>query len=96
MLRSVTADRISATVLAGEPIATKLTTAPAGGASLGGIKITTAGGWFAARPSGTEPIYKLYAESFRSADHLRAIQHDAQTIVEGLFGRGQAAGDHAH
>ncbi|WP_327753012.1 phosphoglucomutase (alpha-D-glucose-1,6-bisphosphate-dependent) (plasmid) [Sphingobium sp. SJ10-10] len=96
VLRRATADRISATELAGEPIEAKLTAAPAGGEPFGGIKIITAGGWFAARPSGTEPIYKLYAESFRSADHLRAIQRDAQTIVEGVFARGEAAGDHAH
>ncbi|WP_226998632.1 hypothetical protein [Tardibacter chloracetimidivorans] len=96
VLRRATADRISATELAGEPIEAKLTTAPAGGEPFCGIKITTAGGWFAARPSGTELIYKLYAESFRSADHLRAIQREARTIIQGVFGRGQAAGDHGH
>ncbi|MDE8652799.1 phosphoglucomutase (alpha-D-glucose-1,6-bisphosphate-dependent) [Novosphingobium sp. H3SJ31-1] len=84
-LRRVATDQVRATELAGEPIATKLTAARGGGA-FGGIKISTETGWFAARPSGTEPIYKLYAESFRSADHLRAIQQDAAVIVQELFG----------
>ena len=78
MLRNVSADRIHATELAGEPIQTRLTAAPGGGASFGGIKIAAASGWFAARPSGTEAIYKIYAESFRSAGHLSEIQEDAQ------------------
>ena len=81
VLRKISADRIHATELAGEPIETKLTAAPGGGAPFGGIKITAAGGWFAARPSGTEAIYKIYAESFRSADHLSEIQEDAKAIV---------------
>ena len=86
MLRKVSADRIHATELAGEPIETRLTAAPGGGASFGGIKVSAASGWFAARPSGTEAIYKIYAESFRSADHLSEIQEDAQAIVGSLFG----------
>lgn len=68
--------------LAGEPIVTKLTQAPANGASIGGLKVTTENGWFAARPSGTEAIYKIYAESFRGEDHLRRIQTEAQEIVD--------------
>ncbi len=91
VLRKVSADRIHATELAGEPIETKLTAAPGGGAPFGGIKVSAASGWFAARPSGTEAIYKIYAESFRSADHLREIQQDAKAIVGSLFGEEQAA-----
>ena len=89
-LRGVSADRIRATELAGEPIETKLTAAP-GGASLGGIKVSAASGWFAARPSGTEAMYKIYAESFRGAEHLREIQQEAQAIVGSLFGEAEAA-----
>ena len=68
--------------LAGEKIEAKLTEAPANGASIGGLKVATENGWFAARPSGTEAIYKIYAESFRGADHLQQIQQDAQEIVD--------------
>jgi len=67
--------------LAGEQIHTILTHAPGNGASIGGLKVVAEGGWFAARPSGTEDIYKIYAESFRGADHLRRILEEAQTIV---------------
>lgn len=94
LLRGVSAAQIRATELAGDRIATKLTAAHDGGAPFGGIKVSTAGGWFAARPSGTEAIYKLYAESFRSAEHLVAIQRDAAVIVEELFGEGEVAGEH--
>ena len=86
VLRKISADRIHATELAGEPIETKLTAAPGGGAPFGGIKISAASGWFAARPSGTEAIYKIYAESFRSADHLSEIQADAKAIIGSVFG----------
>jgi phosphoglucomutase len=86
VLRKVSIDRIHATELAGEPIQTKLTAAPGGGAPFGGIKITAASGWFAARPSGTEAIYKIYAESFRSAGHLSEIQEDARAIVGSVLG----------
>jgi phosphoglucomutase len=92
VLRKVSADRIRATQLAGEPIDAKLTVAPGGG-PLGGIKISAASGWFAARPSGTEAIYKVYAESFRGADHLRQIQEEAQAIVGGLFGECDVAAE---
>jgi phosphoglucomutase len=91
VLRDVSSDRVRATKLAGEPIETTLTAAPGGGASFGGIKVSTASGWFAARPSGTEAMYKIYAESFRGAEHLREIQREAQAIVESLFG-GEKAG----
>ena len=67
--------------LAGEPITAKLTVAPGDGAPIGGLKVTTANGWFAARPSGTENIYKIYAESFRDQGHLDAIVSEAQEIV---------------
>ena len=96
VLREVSTDRIRATELAGEPIKAKLTAAPGGVAPLGGIKVSAESGWFAARPSGTEAIYKIYAESFRCADHLRDIQRDAQAIVGSLFGEAAAAvGDSA-
>jgi phosphoglucomutase len=88
-LRDVSAEQLRAGELAGEPIEARLTAAP-GGASLGGIKVSAASGWFAARPSGTEAMYKIYAESFRGADHLREIQRDAQGIVGSLFGEAQA------
>jgi phosphoglucomutase len=91
VLRAVSTDRIDATELAGEPIEAKLTAAPASGAPLGGIRISAASGWFAARPSGTEAIYKIYAESFRSADHLGRIQNDAKAIVGSLFGSCETA-----
>jgi len=67
--------------LAGDPITARLTSAPGNGASIGGLKVTTDNGWFAARPSGTEDVYKLYAESFKGPDHLTQIQSEAQDIV---------------
>jgi phosphoglucomutase len=72
---------VRATELAGEPITTKLTVAPGNGAPIGGLKVIAAGGWFAARPSGTEDIYKIYAESFRDQAHLARIVTEAQSIV---------------
>jgi phosphoglucomutase len=72
---------INATELAGDPIEVVLTTAPGNDAPIGGLKVVTSSGWFAARPSGTEAIYKLYAESFRGIDHLRRIQQEAGAIV---------------
>ena len=73
--------QISSQDLAGEKIQTVLTHAPGNNAPIGGIKVIAKNGWFAARPSGTEDIYKLYAESFRGADHLRSILEEAQTVV---------------
>ena len=67
--------------LAGEPIQAKLTRAPGNNAPIGGLKVTAENGWFAARPSGTEDVYKLYAESFRSEEHLSAILREARDIV---------------
>lgn len=69
------------TRLAGEPITARLTHAPGNDAPIGGLKVVTANGWFAARPSGTENIYKIYAESFKGQKHLDAIVEEAQRIV---------------
>ncbi|MBS1236123.1 MAG: Phosphoglucomutase, alpha-D-glucose phosphate-specific [Proteobacteria bacterium] len=79
--KRLTPERVSAAALAGDPVTAHLTRAPGNDAPIGGLKIVTANGWFAARPSGTENIYKLYAESFQSAAHLETIVHDAQEIV---------------
>jgi phosphoglucomutase len=84
-LKSLTPDRIAAASLGGEPIETKLSHAPGNNAAIGGIKVTAKNGWFAARPSGTEDVYKIYAESFRDASHLRAIQDEARAIVDGVL-----------
>jgi len=80
-LKKLNPTQVSATSLAGEPIVAKLTEAPGNGDSLGGLKVVTENGWFAARPSGTEDVYKIYAESFRGAEHLRQIQKEAQELV---------------
>ena len=80
-LASLSAGDVHASVLAGDPITARLTSAPGNRAAIGGLKVVTEHGWFAARPSGTEAVYKLYAESFRGPDHLRAIQDEAQAII---------------
>jgi phosphoglucomutase len=85
--KKLTADAVTATTLAGDAIVAKLTRAPGNDASIGGLKVATAEGWFAARPSGTEDIYKLYAESFRSATHLDEIVREAQGIVSDALAR---------
>jgi len=72
---------VNATELAGEKITAKLTMAPGNGAPLGGLKVTTAGAWFAARPPGTEDVYKIYAESFRGPEHLQQVQDAAREVV---------------
>ena len=72
---------VTATELAGDPITQRLTEAPGNGAAIGGLKVVTDGGWFAARPSGTEDVYKVYAESFRGAEHLARIQEEAREVV---------------
>jgi phosphoglucomutase len=79
-------ESVRATTLAGEPITAKLTKAPGNGAPIGGLKVTAASGWFAARPSGTESLYKIYAESFRDPSHLEAILSEAQGIVNDALG----------
>ena len=80
-LAKLSAEQVSATELAGEPIIAKLTTAPGNGAPIGGLKVTTANGWFAARPSGTEDVYKIYAESFLGSEHLAQVQQAAREVV---------------
>ncbi|WBA18733.1 phosphoglucomutase (alpha-D-glucose-1,6-bisphosphate-dependent) [Salinivibrio kushneri] len=76
---------VTAETLAGDPITAKLTHAPGNGAAIGGLKVVTEFGWFAARPSGTEDIYKIYCESFKGDDHLRLIEQEAQQIVDRVF-----------
>ncbi len=73
--------QVTATELAGEPILARLTTAPGNGAAIGGLKVTTENAWFAARPSGTEDVYKVYAESFRGPEHLAQVQAEAREVV---------------
>jgi phosphoglucomutase len=85
-LAKLSPDQVTATELAGEQITAKLTTAPGNGAPLGGLKVTTANAWFAARPSGTEDVYKIYAESFRGPEHLAEVQQTAQEVVGKVIG----------
>jgi phosphoglucomutase len=85
VLSRLSPDQVTATTLAGEPILAKLTKAPANQASIGGLKVVTENGWFAARPSGTEDIYKIYTESFKGSGHLAQIQAEAQEIVRQAF-----------
>jgi phosphoglucomutase len=80
-LAKLSPSQVTATTLAGEPITAILTEAPGNHAAIGGLKVTTENGWFAARPSGTEDVYKIYAESFNGPDHLKQIQTEAQTLV---------------
>jgi phosphoglucomutase len=81
ILIGLSPDDVAARELAGDPIESRLTAAPGNGAAIGGLKVITRNGWFAARPSGTEAVYKLYAESFQGMDHLRRIQEEARAIV---------------
>ncbi|MCF3939826.1 phosphoglucomutase (alpha-D-glucose-1,6-bisphosphate-dependent) [Gordonia tangerina] len=85
LLGKLSADQVSATELAGEPITAVLTEAPGNGAPIGGLKVTTENAWFAARPSGTEDVYKIYAESFKGADHLATVQAQAQELVDSVL-----------
>jgi phosphoglucomutase len=85
-LAKLSPEQVSATELAGEPITAKLTTAPGNGAPLGGLKVTTANAWFAARPSGTEDVYKIYAESFNGPAHLAEVQEAARQVVNKVIG----------
>ncbi|HVN45601.1 MAG TPA: phosphoglucomutase (alpha-D-glucose-1,6-bisphosphate-dependent) [Steroidobacteraceae bacterium] len=85
-LQKLAATDIRATTLAGDPIETVLTSAPGNGAPIGGVKVISAHGWFAARPSGTEDVYKLYAESFRGREHLERIQVDARALIQDALG----------
>jgi len=81
-LGKLSPDAVSATELAGEPITAKLTRAPGNDAPIGGLKVTTENAWFAARPSGTEDVYKIYAESFKGPDHLQQVQEEAKAVVD--------------
>jgi phosphoglucomutase len=81
ILLGLSPDDVTARELAGDPIEARLAAAPGNGAAIGGLKVITRNGWFAARPSGTEAVYKLYAESFQGMDHLRRIQEEARAIV---------------
>jgi len=88
ILAKLSPDQITAKDLAGDKITSTLTSAPGNGAALGGLKVVTDNGWFAARPSGTEEVYKIYAESFKGADHLKQIQEEAQTLIARALGAG--------
>ncbi|MGA9032378.1 MAG: phosphoglucomutase, alpha-D-glucose phosphate-specific, partial [Sulfuricaulis sp.] len=92
MLERLSPQQVRSTDLAGETIQTILTRAPGNGAPIGGLKVVAENGWFAARPSGTEDIYKIYAESFRRADHLRRILAEAQAIVNDAIAVGASPG----
>ena len=85
-LKALSADQVSADTLAGEAIVAKLTDAPGNGAAIGGLKVTTDNAWFAARPSGTEDKYKIYAESFKGDAHLKQVQEEAQALVSEVLG----------
>ncbi|MDQ7831528.1 MAG: phosphoglucomutase (alpha-D-glucose-1,6-bisphosphate-dependent) [Desulfovibrionaceae bacterium] len=84
-LSGLSPEMVAADTLAGETITAKLTAAPGNGAPIGGLKVTTANGWFAARPSGTEDVYKIYAESFLGEEHLKRLQDEARQIVDAAF-----------
>ena len=85
VLKGMSPDMVKADTLAGDPITERLTHASANGAAIGGLKIVTEKGWFAARPSGTEAVYKIYTESFVGEEHLKLIQEEAQAIVSEVF-----------
>ena len=86
LLKALSPEKLAIKELAGEPVRAVLTAAPGNGQSFGGIKVNTDNGWFAARPSGTEDVYKIYAESFKSQAHLRQIQQEAQSAIAQAFG----------
>jgi len=86
LLKNLSPDNVKSKTLAGEKILSILTKAPGNGAPIGGLKVISASGWFAARPSGTEDIYKIYGESFLGADHLNLILKEAQKIVNEALG----------
>ncbi|MDH6282050.1 phosphoglucomutase [Prescottella agglutinans] len=86
VLSKLSPEQVTATELAGEPVTATLTTAPGNGAALGGLKVVTENAWFAARPSGTEDVYKIYAESFRGPEHLAEVQAAAQDVVSRALG----------
>ncbi|PTT74350.1 phosphoglucomutase, alpha-D-glucose phosphate-specific, partial [Pseudomonas sp. HMWF010] len=84
-LAALSPSDVTATALAGESITATLTTAPGNGEAIGGLKVVTANAWFAARPSGTEDVYKIYAESFLGDDHLKQVQTEAREVVAGAL-----------
>ncbi|KXP06396.1 phosphoglucomutase (alpha-D-glucose-1,6-bisphosphate-dependent) [Tsukamurella pseudospumae] len=86
VLSKLSPEQVTADELAGEPITAKLTRAPGNGAPIGGLKVTTENAWFAARPSGTEDVYKIYAESFKGPEHLAQVQAEAKALVDGVLG----------
>lgn len=86
ILKKLSPEQVTATELAGEPIVAKMTEAPGNGAAIGGLKVTTENAWFAARPSGTEDKYKIYAESFKGEEHLKQVQKEAQELVAAVLG----------
>jgi phosphoglucomutase len=92
ILAAVTAQQVRCADLAGDSIQAIITHAPGNDAAIGGVKVVTANGWFAARPSGTEDIYKIYPESYRGPEHLQRIEEDAQTIRGAAFDRARTAG----
>jgi phosphoglucomutase len=85
-LAKLDSSAVTATELAGEPITQVLTRAPGNNAAIGGLKVCTESAWFAARPSGTEDVYKIYAESFRGAEHLAQVQAAARELVSATLG----------
>ena len=85
ILKELSHEMVTAQELAGEPILAKLTHAPGNNAPIGGLKVVSEDGWFAARPSGTEEIYKIYAESFKGEEHLRQIQEQARDMIQAVF-----------
>ncbi|MGL4735197.1 MAG: phosphoglucomutase, alpha-D-glucose phosphate-specific, partial [Enterovibrio sp.] len=85
LLGKLSPSMVSAATLAGDAIVAKLTHAPGNNKTIGGLKVVSEFGWFAARPSGTENVYKIYCESFKSEAHLRQIEQEAQQIVNSLF-----------
>ncbi len=93
ILEKLSPEQVKIKELAGEKIQAILTTAPGNGATIGGLKVVAENGWFAARPSGTENIYKIYAESFRGPDHLKRIQEEAQSIVDAALTAGASPGN---
>jgi phosphoglucomutase len=86
VLKKLSPQSVADTTLAGDPITAKLTHAPGNNAAIGGLKVVTANGWFAARPSGTENVYKIYAESFKSPAHLQQIMAEARLVVSRALG----------
>ena len=85
-LAKLSSDDVKADTLAGEKITDRLVTAPGNGAAIGGLKVVTENAWFAARPSGTEDVYKIYAESFRGPEHLAQVQAEAREVVSAALG----------